>query len=173
MPARTGRVLTPGKKLIDIITRCVVGKAFRPRPLPRRISVMAEATARTARISLKDVRASVKRMQTEGERLVGRIRRDAQTLISRTRREAVTDLLGDARKFEQAIRKRAEKTIQDIEGRRARIIASLEEQATRLVETVVKRLNLVTEDEVKDLRKRIAHLERRLDQLAAGKEKAA
>ena len=29
---------------------------------------MAEATARTSRISLKDVRASVKRMQTEGER---------------------------------------------------------------------------------------------------------
>ena len=73
---------------------------------------MAEATARTARISLKDVRASVKRMQTEGERLVGRIRRDAQSLISRTRREAVTDLLVDARKFEQAIRKRAESTIQ-------------------------------------------------------------
>ena len=77
------------------------------------------------------------------------------------------------RKFEQAIRKRAERTIEDLEGRRARIIASLEEQTSRLVETVVRRLNLVTEDEVKELRKRVAHLERRLDQLAAGKEKAA
>ena len=85
----------------------------------------------------------------------------------------MTDLLADARKFEQAIRKRAERTIEDLEGRRARIIASLEEQTSRLVETVVRRLNLVTEDEVKELRKRVAHLERRLDQLAAGKEKAA
>ena len=32
-------------------------------------------------------------------------------------------------------------------------------------ETVVKRLNLVTESEVRELRRRVAHLERRLDQL--------
>ena len=36
---------------------------------------MAESKAR---LSLKDVRASVKRMQTEGERLVTRLRRDAR-----------------------------------------------------------------------------------------------
>jgi len=65
---------------------------------------MAEASARTARISMKDVRASVRRVQSEGERIVGRLRRDAQSLISRTRRDSVSDLLADALKFEQTIR---------------------------------------------------------------------
>jgi hypothetical protein len=40
---------------------------------------MAEARAR---ISFADVRASVKRMQTEGEKLVTRLRRDAQSLAT-------------------------------------------------------------------------------------------
>ena len=118
---------------------------------------MAEASARTARISMKDVRASVRRVQSEGERIVGRLRRDAQSLISRTRRDSVSDLLADALKFEQTIRK--------LEERRARIMATFEEQAGRLVETVVKGLNLVTESEVRELRRRVAHLERRVDQI--------
>src|SRR5437867_5006163 len=106
-----------------------------PNSLPRRTSVMAEASARTARISMKDVRASVRRVQSEGERIVGRLRRDAQSLISRTRRDSVSDLLADALKFEQTIRKRAEKAIEELEERRARIMATFEEQAGRLVET--------------------------------------
>ena len=126
---------------------------------------MAEASARTARISMKDVRASVRRVQSEGERIVGRLRRDAQSLISRTQRDGVSDLLADALKFEQTIRKRAEKAIEELEERRVRIMASFEEQAGRLVETVVKGLNLVTESEVRELRRRVAHLERRVDQI--------
>ena len=41
------------------------------------------AQAKAARLSLKEVQASVKRMRTEGEKLVGRIRRDAGALGGR------------------------------------------------------------------------------------------
>jgi hypothetical protein len=121
-----------------------------------------------ARISLDDVRASVKRMQVEGERLVARVRRDARALATRSRRETVSTLLSDARKLQTDLRKRAEKAIQDLESRRTRILASLEEQATSLAERVVRGLNMASRDELSELRRRINELERRFD-----KERAA
>lgn len=129
---------------------------------------MAEAKAR---LSMKEVRASVKRMQVEGERLVDRIRRDATALASRTRKETVSTLLGDVRKFQADLRKRAERAIQDLESRRSRIVATLEEQAVALAEKVVKGLNVASADEVADLRMKVAELERRFALL--DKERAA
>jgi polyhydroxyalkanoate synthesis regulator phasin len=129
---------------------------------------MAEAKAR---ISLKDLRTSVRRMQSEGEKLVTRLRRDARALAARSRKETVTSLLSDARKLETDLRKRAERAIKDLEARRTRILASLEEQVSGIVEIVVKRLNLATQDEVAELRKRLVEFERRLEALS--KERAA
>lgn len=117
------------------------------------------------RISLRQVRVSMKRMQTEGERLVGRIRRDAQVLATRSRRETVTSILKDARKLQDDLRKRAERALEDIDGRRARVLALIEEQGTKLVETVVKGLNLATREDVQALGKRLHDLEGRLDNL--------
>ena len=122
------------------------------------------ATA-TPRISLRQVRVSMKRMQTEGERLVGRIRRDAKALATRSRRETVTSILKDARKLQDDLRKRAERALEDIDGRRARVLALIEEQGSKLVETVVKGLNLATREDVQALGKRLRDIESRLDQL--------
>ncbi len=130
---------------------------------------MAEAKA--TRLSLKEVQASMKRMRTEGERLVGRIRRDAGALAARSRRETMNGFLTDARRLQTELRKRAEQALRDIEASRARILSSIEEQAGRLVERVVKGLNVVTHEDVADIRARLAALERRLDALS--KEKAA
>src|SRR5882724_11825809 len=115
---------------------------------------MAESKAR---ITLKDVRASVKRMQTEGEKLVTRLRRDARAFATRSRRETVSSLVSDARRLQADLRKRAERAI--------------EERVTGVVETVVKTLNVATHRELENLRKRVADLERRLDALS--KERAA
>lgn len=130
---------------------------------------MAEATSRLA---LSEVRASVKRMQAEGEKLVARIRRDAKTFASGSRQEALNGLLKDARRVQSDVLKRVESALKELDDRRTRIVASLEEQATKLVEGVVARLNLAKQDEVAELRDRIAHLERRLNALDK-KEKAA
>ena len=129
---------------------------------------MAEARAR---ISFADVRASVKRMQSVGEKLVTRIRKDAQTFATRTRRETVTSLLGDARKLRTDLRDRAEKAIKDIDSQRERILATIEEQGRGLVERVVKGLNLVSAQDLTALNKRLEHIEQRLRELS--KERAA
>ena len=129
---------------------------------------MAESKAR---ITLKDVRASVKRMQTEGEKLVTRLRRDARAFATRSRRETVSSLLSDARRLQTDLRKRAEKAIEELDAQRARFLATLEERVTGVVETVVKTLNVATHRELENLRKRVADLERRLDALS--KERAA
>ena len=130
---------------------------------------MAEARAP---LTFKDVRASVRRMQSEGEKLIGRLRRDARTLSTRSRRD-LTTLVGDARKLQNDLRKRAEKAIHELEARRTRILATLEEQATRVVESVVGRLNVASRDDLAALRTRVVELERRVDALAKEKEKAA
>ena len=129
---------------------------------------MAESKAR---LSLKDVRASVKRMQTEGERLVTRLRRDARAFATRSRRETVSNLLSDARRLQVDLRKRAEKAIGELEATRTRILATLEDRVSTVVETFVKTLNVATHRELADLRKRVAEIERRLDALS--KERAA
>jgi hypothetical protein len=129
---------------------------------------MAEARAR---ISFADVRASVKRMQSEGEKLVTRIRKDAQTFANRTRRETVTTLLSDARRLRTDLRDRAEKAIKDIDSQRERILTTIEEQGRGLVERVVKGLNLVSAQDLAALNKRLGDIERRLQELS--KERAA
>jgi hypothetical protein len=129
---------------------------------------MAEATAG---LSFKDVRASMKRMQSEGEKLVARLRRDARALSDRSRRDAVTSLLNDARRLRTDLRKRAEKAIRDLEARRARIVTTLEQQVTSIAESVVGRLNVATRDDVAELRRRIADVERRIEAMV--KERAA
>jgi polyhydroxyalkanoate synthesis regulator phasin len=133
---------------------------------------MAEARSRLA---LSEMRASVKRMQTEGEKLVARIRRDATTFATRSRRENIDGLLKDARRVQTDVRKRVESALKELDEQRTRIVASLEEQVTKLIEGVVARLNVAKQDDVVELRRRVAELERRLNALdkAKDKEKAA
>src|ERR1051326_4271928 len=149
------------------MTRRVVTDSFHPTLRFQEDSFMAEARAG---LSFKDVRASVKRMQTEGEKLVARLQRDARTLTTRSRRD-LTSLLGDAGRLQTDLRKRAEKAFKELETRRTRILATVEEQVTRAVETVVDRINVASKDEGAQLHKRVADLERRLDPLA--KERGA
>lgn len=124
-----------------------------------------------SRLALQEVRASVKRMQIEGERLMNRIRHDAQALAQRGRKQTLNGLLTDARKLQDDLRKRAERTLKDLDERRAGIVASLDEQVTRLAEAVVKRLNVARQDDLAELRSRVNELERRLNALS--KERAA
>src|SRR5436309_4134105 len=109
---------------------------------------MAESKAR---ITLKDVRASVKRMQTEGEKLVTRLRRDARAFATRSRRETGSSLVSDARRLQLDLRKRAERAIEELDTQRTRILATLEERVSGAGETVVETLDVVTPRELEKL----------------------
>jgi poly(hydroxyalkanoate) granule-associated protein len=131
---------------------------------------MAEAkTDGGLKARLEQVQGTLKRVQAEGERVVGRIRKDAGELLSKDRQKAVKDLLAQAQKLRGDIQKRAERAVKDLDERRQQIIAAIEKQAEKSVEPIVRSLNIPTRDEVEKLKKRIAHLEKRLDEIAGSK----
>ncbi len=89
---------------------------------------------------LAELRVSVRRMQREGERLVGRIQRDTKALIKRSRAEVVNDVHA----VQREVRRRADRTVRDFEAR------------------VVKQFHAATASRVARLEQRIAELERRM-----------
>ncbi len=132
--------------------------------------MMAEAkTDGGLRARLEQVQGTIKRVQAEGERVVGQIRKDAGTLLSKNRQKAVQDLLAQAQKIRSDIQKRAERAMKDLDEQRQRILALIEKQAEKSVEPIVRGLNLSTRDEVEKLKKRLTQLEKRLDEMAGSK----
>jgi hypothetical protein len=92
----------------------------------------------TTRISLDDVRASVKRIRDRGEKLVDRIRTDAK------------DLLANAPNVV---------SIEEARSRRDEIV-------TDLVALAIKALGLAKAEQVTKLEARLSDLERRLEAVA-------
>lgn len=112
------------------------------------------AKSMSARLSLDEVRASVKRVRKEGERLVDRIQKDARALAATNPAE----LLGDARK-------RAQTAVEQFETQRARIEKTVTKQVNELVMVLRKRLGAASTHDVDVLTRRVADLERQVDAL--------
>ena len=131
---------------------------------------MAETkTDKGLRGRLEQVQGTLKRVQAEGERVIERIRKDAGDLLGKNRQKAVKDLLAQAQKLREDLQKRAERAVKDLEERGQRIVAVIEKQAEKGVEPIIHGLNLPTRDEVEKLKKRISHLEKRIDEMAGSK----
>jgi hypothetical protein len=92
--------------------------------------------AKRIRKPMADLRASVKRMQADGEEMVGRLRRDAQALIKSGRTEIARDV--------RVLKDRADKTLRTLETR------------------VLHQVHAATTDQVKRLERRLAKMERAL-----------
>jgi hypothetical protein len=113
---------------------------------------MAESL--TARLSLDEVRASVKRVQTEGRKLVTRLRKDATALVNRR----PLDVLADARK-------RATKAVQELEAQRQRVRTLVLERLSSLTDQAVTRAGLAKAQDVSELKRRVHDLERRIERV--------
>jgi len=87
---------------------------------------------------LAEVRASVKRITGDGERLFKRLQRDAQALVKHTRAEAARDV--------QSVRK-------DLERRANRTVRDMERK-------LLKQMHAATESQVRRLERRLSKLER-------------
>ena len=124
---------------------------------------------RVLRNRLHLVQTTLKRVQKEGERVVGRLRKDAGDLLGKDRKKAVQDLLSQAQKLRNDIQKRAERALKEIEERGQKLVAAFEKQAEKGVEPIIRGLNLPTRDEVEKLKKRIALIEKRLEDIAGSK----
>lgn len=123
---------------------------------------MAESI--TARLtSLADVRASVQRIQSEGERIVTRIGNDARELVSAARKQP-SELIADARQ-------RATKAVETLSGERARLRELLVQRLGELGVVFARQIGAASTEQVDALALRVAELERRLD--AMSKHEAA
>jgi hypothetical protein len=140
--------------------------------------------------TLDDVRASVKRLQAEGERLVARARTEARKIAANAPRPELPASLADARKRAEtvvrreadraldAVRTRTETLAHELRTRRDELLATAEKRGRDLAERAVKALDLVKvldlaeSDRVNELSRevtglslRVAELERKLTQL--------
>ena len=93
-------------------------------------------------LSLDDVRASVKRVQTEGHKLVSRLRKDAAALVSRPT-----------------------KAVQELDAQRQRVRTLLLDRLTGLIDEAVARAGLAKAHDVSDLKRRVHDLERRIERV--------
>jgi hypothetical protein len=107
---------------------------------------MAQSTA--SRLSLDEVRASVKRMQTQGEKLVGRFGKDARAFVARAQVVSLEDA-----------RKRATKVVREIDDQRTRLGKMLIEQVEALLAQARKAVGIAGLAELAALAKRVSHVE--------------
>jgi hypothetical protein len=113
--------------------------------------------AQVSRLTLDEVRASVRRMQAEGERLVGRIREDARTLVERP----------NVRRLREDVRQRAEQALKELRERRSRLAGAGEEVLRRAAALVVRALQVPTAEQLAEVNRRLAEIERRLDEISS------
>jgi len=124
----------------------------------------------TRLLSLIDVRASVRRLQRLGKRLVGQLRDDARRLVERSGKPVVDQVLAlvDVGKLRADVQGRAERAVKDLDARRVRLLMALQGQLEHLTDPVVQELKAATR-QVAELKRRIAQAERRLEALAKEK----
>jgi len=124
----------------------------------------------TRLLSLNDVRASVRRLQRLGKRLVGQLRDDARRLVERSGKPVVDQVLAlvDVGKLRADVQGRAERAVKDLDARRVRLLTALQGQLEHLTDPVVQELKAATH-QVAELKRRIAQAERRLEALAREK----
>ena len=124
---------------------------------------MAQSTSRL--LSLDEVRASVRRVQAEGEKLVDRLRTDARALVERGASRP------EVRRIREDLQQRADTVLREVDTRRLQIQGRVETLLRRLAELLVSALKVVRQEQLEELSRRLARIERRLEDLA--KDKAA
>jgi hypothetical protein len=100
--------------------------------------------AKAKKTPMAGLRASMRRIQSDGEQLVGRLRRDAQDLLKQGRAEITQDV--------HALRQRADRTLRKVE---TRVLQQLHAATTEQVKRIERRLAKV-EQIVADFERRLA-----------------
>ena len=128
---------------------------------------MATKTARFPRFG--QVQESLKGLQAEGEKLVARVRKEAGKLVSKDQQKAIDNLLSQAKALRTDLQKRTEKALKTVEARAEKVYSQVEKR----VEPLVRRLTLPTRHDLELLSKRLASLEKKVDELLSHRSRAA
>ena len=121
-----------------------------------------DATARTVRRSLAELRRSVSRL-SEGGRLLDQLADNARELVVGVRSRGVASLWDNARRVRAALHGQATRTLRTLDAQRTRLFSAVDQQAADLAHVVVNYLEVTSRSETADLRRQVGTLERRLE----------
>jgi polyhydroxyalkanoate synthesis regulator phasin len=132
---------------------------------------MATKTAAFPRLA--QVQDSLKALQAEGEKLVSRVRKEAGRLVSKDQRKVFDSLVSQAHAIRVDLQKRTDKALKTIESRAEKVYTRVESEAKKRIDPLVRRLTLATRHDIEVLAKRLTALEKKLDEMATSKSRAA
>jgi len=100
---------------------------------------------------------SVRRLQVEADKVVNRVRTRLNDLARNPSKE-LGDLVGEARRVRGTVRNRVETAVRKVEDR-------LETRVSQLVKPVTRYLDIASSEDVEELRRRVASLEKQIGNL--------
>ncbi len=111
------------------------------------------------------VQESIRSIQAEAQKLVDRARKEANGLIGKNRRKTLDQLVAKAKSTRTDLQKRTKKVIKDLGNRASTVASRIETEATKRIEPLAHLLTLSSRRDVQQLSKRLASLEKKVDEL--------
>jgi uncharacterized protein involved in exopolysaccharide biosynthesis len=93
--------------------------------------------ARTSKKPMAGLRATMRRIQSDGEELVGRLRRDAQDLLKQGRAEIAQDVHALTQRADRTLRRLETRVLQQLHAATSQQVKRLEGRLTKLERSIV------------------------------------
>ena len=107
----------------------------------------------------------------EVERLVGRVRKSVAGLTG-SENETLDRLVGRVRSIRKDVQERTQTAVREAERRAEGIVISIEGRVARAIQPVVRRLDVASQQELIELRDRVAQIEKRVHEICKSAEAA-
>ena len=128
---------------------------------------MAKRTAKAAPVfDLDRLEKQVGKARARAEKIAKRTWNETLELLPASQRKAIRNATARIEKATRDLQRRSEKAIKDINARGKKIMAEVERRAASAARPIIERLDVATRAEVERLSKRVAQIERKLQQEA-------
>ncbi len=120
---------------------------------------------------LSQVEDSVRRLQAEADRVVGRVRTKISDFAKSPAKE-IGELVGEARKVRGTVRNQVRTAVERVEARAEPLFSRVERSVLEALRPVAQYLDIASRREMEDLQRRLNVLEKRIDDLRKSAEAA-
>ena len=120
--------------------------------------------AATKATPLSQVGSSVRRLQEEADRVVSRVRTKISDFAKSPAKE-IEGLVGEARRVRGNVRSQVRTAVRQVEERAEPILNRVEQRVSRVVGPMARYFDLAQRGELQELQRRVATLEKRVQDL--------
>lgn len=113
---------------------------------------------------LSRLQESTKSLQKDASALLKRTRKQAAPIVSKEQQRAIDRVLKQAQTLRTDLETRARRLSRDVEAQADRLLSSIETEATKRLRPLLQRLDLPSRQDLRNLTKRVAQLEKKLRQ---------